>query len=195
MILSECSSSARLNHHFRRLITLDCIYQPQDPRKTAFCCFLWRFIFRLSTYCQLQPHTITHKVERNETPEEYAVTIATLLGEAVEVSVTLECTGVQSSVCNAIQTVKFGVKVFIIGVGKDRMEIPFMRCSANEVDLQFQQRYVNMWPRAIRVLQSGVIDFNRLVTHTFPLENSAEALHTASEPESESIRSLSGRDV
>ena len=68
------------------------------------------------------------------------------------------------------------------------MEIPFMRCSANEVDLQFQQRYVNMWPRAVRVLQSGMINLNGLVTHTFSLEDGVEAFNTASNPESKSIK-------
>ncbi|KAJ5108517.1 L-arabinitol 4-dehydrogenase [Penicillium angulare] len=143
---------------------------------------------RLHFAKSLVPQAITHKVERDETPKDFAATMATRLGEAVEISVALECTGVQSSIGNAIQAVKFGGKVFVIGVGKDKMEIPFMRCSANEVDLQFQQRYVNMWPRAIRVLQSGMIDLDRLITHTFPLEDGIEAFETASNPESKSIK-------
>lgn len=145
---------------------------------------------RLEFAKSIMSRVLTHKVEKGETPEQFAASISEKLGDDVEIATALECTGVQSSVCSAIQTVKFGGKVFVIGVGKDKMEIPFMRCSANEVDLQFQQRYVNMWPRAVRVLESGMIDLDRLITHRFPLENGVEAFETASNPESKSIKVL-----
>lgn len=131
---------------------------------------------------------LTHKVEKWDTSEQLATSIARKLGDEVEIATALECTGVQSSVCNAIQTVKFGGKVFLIGVGKDKMEIPFMRCSENEIDLQFQQRYVNMWPRAVRVLDSGMVELDRLITHRFPFENGVEAFETASNYDSKSIK-------
>lgn len=145
---------------------------------------------RLEFAKTIMPDVITHKVEKGETPEQFAETIWGQTGEGVEIAVALECTGVESSVCSAIQTVKFGGKVFVIGVGKEKMEIPFMRCSANEVDLQFQQRYVNMWPRAIRVLGSGMVNLKKLVTHSFTLENGIEAFKVASDPKSGSIKVL-----
>lgn len=87
-----------------------------------------------------------------------------------------------------IQIVKFGGKVFVIGVGKDRIEILFIRCSAQEVELQFQQRYVNMWQRAIRVLRSGMVDLKRLITQGFTLENGVDAFRTVADPNSGSIK-------
>lgn len=143
---------------------------------------------RLEFAKSIMPRVLTNKVTKEETPEQVAASIALQLGDDVEIATALECTGVQSSVCNAIQAVKFGGKVFVIGVGKDKIEIPFMRCSANEVDLQFQQRYVNMWPRAVRVLESGMIDLDRLITHRFSLEKGVDAFQTASNPESKSIK-------
>ncbi|KKY16589.1 putative xylitol dehydrogenase [Diplodia seriata] len=92
------------------------------------------------------------------------------------------------SVCAAVQSVKFGGKVFVVGVGKDRMEFPFMRLSEREIDLQFQQRYVNMWPRAIRVLESGAVDVKRLITHEFALEDAAKAFDVASDPRNGAIK-------
>ncbi|KAF4895069.1 L-arabinitol 4-dehydrogenase [Colletotrichum fructicola] len=145
---------------------------------------------RLDFAKTIMPEVIVHRVQKEETPEDFEKAVKRSLGESIEIAVALECTGVQSSVCNAIQTVKFGGKVFIIGVGKEKMEIPFMRCSANEVDIQFQQRYVNMWPRAIRVMASGMVDLKRLVTHTFTLENGIEAFKTASDTHSGSIKVL-----
>lgn len=78
-----------------------------------------------------------------------------------------------------IYSVKFGGKVFVIGVGKPDIQIPFMRLSTQEIDLQFQYRYSNTWPRAIRLVQSGVLDMKRLVTHRFSLEDAVSAFETS----------------
>ena len=132
------------------------------------------------------PMVKTHKVDFKETQEEFAAKVVEAMG--IEPAVALECTGVESSVGGAIQSVKFGGKVFVIGVGKDKMEIPFMRLSAQEVKLEFQQRYVNMWPRAIRVLSGGGIDLKRLITHQFTLKEAVKAFQTAADPKSGSIK-------
>ncbi|KAF7540051.1 hypothetical protein G7054_g1640 [Neopestalotiopsis clavispora] len=143
---------------------------------------------RLKYAQSLVPDVRIHKVEREETQEECAANIIELMGNGLEPAIALECTGVESSVGAAMQSVKFGGKVFLIGVGKDRMEIPFMRLSAQEVELQFQQRYVNMWPRAIRVLSSGMVKLDSLITHEFPLEEASKAFEAASNPQSGSIK-------
>jgi L-iditol 2-dehydrogenase len=100
----------------------------------------------------------------------------------------MECTGVESSISGAIQAVKFGGKVFVIGVGKNEMKIPFMRLSTREVDLQFQYRYANTWPKAIRLVQNGLIDLRPLVTHRFNLEQAVEAFKTAADPKTGCIK-------
>ncbi len=86
--------------------------------------------------------------------------------------------------------VKFGGKVFVIGVGKDNITIPFMRASTREVDLQFQYRYSNTWPRAIRLVRSGLVDLTPLVTHRFPLEDAVEAFTTAADHSTGAIKVL-----
>lgn len=132
------------------------------------------------------PDVLTYKVDPKDSEEEFAAKIIELMG--MEPAIALECTGMQSSVGGAIWSVKFGGKVFVIGVGKDRMEFPFMRLSAQEIDLQFQQRYVNMWPRAIRVLSSGAINLKKLITHEFRLEDAVKAFQAAGDPKSGSIK-------
>ncbi|KAK2751046.1 L-arabinitol 4-dehydrogenase [Myotisia sp. PD_48] len=101
----------------------------------------------------------------------------------------LECTGVESSVASAIWSVKFGGKVFVIGVGKNEKTVPFMRLSTHEIDLQYQYRYSNTWPRAIRLVRNGIIDLMKLVTHTFTLENAVKTFETASDPTTGAIKS------
>ncbi|KAI9928586.1 hypothetical protein ASPWEDRAFT_168560 [Aspergillus wentii DTO 134E9] len=154
---------------------------------------------RLDFARSLVPNVRTHHVTAGQTPEDIAKDVSRLMSEGesgeLEPAIALECTGVEGSLAGAIHSVKFGGKVFVIGVGKDKLEIPFMRLSEREIDLQFQQRYVNMWPRAIRVLSSGAVDLMRLVTHVFRLEDAVEALETASDPTRGSIKVLIRRDV
>lgn len=93
---------------------------------------------RLKFAKDLVPSVTTYKVERLSA-EDNSKNILKLFG-GIEPSIALECTGVESSVAAAIWSVKFGGKVFVIGVGKNEMNIPFMRLSTREVDLQFQYR-------------------------------------------------------
>ncbi|KAF7953868.1 hypothetical protein BTUL_0009g01030 [Botrytis tulipae] len=141
---------------------------------------------RLAFAKELVPSVTTHKVERLSA-EEGAKSIVKSFG-GIEPAVAMECTGVESSVAAACWAVKFGGKVFVVGVGKDEMTLPFMRLSTREVDLQFQYRYCNTWPRAIRLVESGIIDMKKLVTHRFPLEDAIKAFETAANPKTGAIK-------
>ncbi|KAK7914752.1 alcohol dehydrogenase GroES-like domain-containing protein [Apiospora marii] len=141
---------------------------------------------RLKFAKELCPSVIAHKVERG-TPEEAGQAIVASMG-GIEPSIAIECTGVESSVAAAIWAVKFGGKVFVVGVGKNEINFPFMRCSTREVDLQFQYRYSNTWPRAIRLVENGVIDLSKLVTHRFKLEDALDAFKTAADPKTGAIK-------
>jgi L-iditol 2-dehydrogenase len=141
---------------------------------------------RLKFAQELVPSAKTYKVERGVEPEEAAKEIQKLAG--MKMTVAMECTGVESSIATAIWSVKFGGKVFVIGVGKNEMSIPFMRLSTQEIDLQFQYRYCNTWPRAIRLVKSGIIDLKKLVTHRFSLEDAIKAFETAADPKSGAIK-------
>ena len=57
-----------------------------------------------------------------------------------------------------------------------------MHLSTREIDLRFQYRYHDTYPRAIGLVASGVIDVKPLVTHRFALEDSERAFATASDP-------------
>ena len=142
---------------------------------------------RLNFAKELVPRARTYKVERGVTAEKAAEDIIGVAG-GVRPSIALECTGVESSIASAVWSVKFGGKVFVIGVGKSEINIPFMRLSTQEIDLQFQYRYCNTWPRAIRLVQSGVIDMKKLVTHRFDIEDAIKAFETAADPRTGAIK-------
>ncbi|KAF2969943.1 hypothetical protein GQX73_g3590 [Xylaria multiplex] len=141
---------------------------------------------RLKFAKEVCPSVITHKVERLSAEDSAKAIVASFGG--IEPAVSMECTGVESSIASAIWATKFGGKVFVIGVGKNELNFPFMRCSTREIDLVFQYRYCNTWPRAIRLLENGVIDLSKLVTHRFKLEDALEAFKTAADPKTGAIK-------
>ncbi|KIW34754.1 L-arabinitol 4-dehydrogenase [Cladophialophora immunda] len=141
---------------------------------------------RLKFAKSLVPRVTTFQVPR-VSAEECAEQIVSAMG-GIRPRVAMECTGVESSVNAAIWSVKFGGKVFVIGVGKNEMTIPFMRLSTQEIDLQYQYRYSNTWPKAIRLVESGVISLEKLVTHRFNMSDAVAAFQTASDPKSGAIK-------
>ncbi|KAJ3573417.1 hypothetical protein NPX13_g4710 [Xylaria arbuscula] len=109
-----------------------------------------------------------------------------LLGQ--EAKLVIECTGVESSVVTGIYSCRFGGMVFVIGCGKDFATLPFMYMSAKEIDLRFQYRYHDTYPKAIGLVESGVIDVKPLVTHRFSLEDGEMAFKTASDPKAMALK-------
>lgn len=136
-----------------------------------------------------KPGTLkTFLVPRGKSAEELAAAMVEELG-GQEPDVVLECTGVESSISASIFAARFGGTVFVVGVGKNEMQFPFMRLSTREVDLKFQYRYCNTWPKAIRLVASGVLaDIRKLVTHRLPLEEAMEAFKIAADPKSGAIK-------
>jgi L-iditol 2-dehydrogenase len=127
-------------------------------------------------------------VAPNEAPEQLACRILEAM-DGMEPDVALECTGVESSIGAAIHAVRFGGTVFVVGVGRNEMQFPFMRLSTREIDLRFQYRAANMWPKAIRLLEGGLLDDARkLVTHRFPIEDAVRAFETSADRKSGAIK-------
>jgi L-iditol 2-dehydrogenase len=94
---------------------------------------------RLKFATEFIPGVRTLKVEVGDSIERFGERVVELM-DGIEPAVAMECTGVESSIGGAIQAIKFGGTVFVIGVGKSEIEIPFMRLSTREVDLKFQYR-------------------------------------------------------
>ncbi|KAG8705686.1 hypothetical protein FRC09_002813 [Ceratobasidium sp. 395] len=134
---------------------------------------------RLEFAKKLVPGVRTILVERGLTPQAQAEKVVALLGE--KATVTLECTGVESSIWTSIYSAKYGGTVFIIGVGKAIQSMPFMHLSANEIDVRWQYRYANQYPKAIRLVAAGLLNLKPLVTHRLPLEQGVEAFEIAND--------------
>jgi L-iditol 2-dehydrogenase len=125
-------------------------------------------------------------VLKGQSPEELGQAIINLAD--MKPRVALECTGVESSVTAGIFSLEFGGVMYVIGVGSDRQNFPLMHLSVNEIDIMFQYRYANTWPKAIRLVNSGLLDVSSLVTHRFSLEESLKAFKTASNPKAGALK-------
>jgi L-iditol 2-dehydrogenase len=149
---------------------------------------------RLDFAKKLVPGVRTVKVEGGVSAKDLAGKIVEAMGMRPKVA--LECTGVESSVHAAIYSMKFGGMVFVIGVGREFMSLPFMHCSAHEIDVKFQYRYANQWPKAIRLVAGGLVNLKPLVTHRFNFDTALEAFRTASDYSKGSIKCqiLDGED-
>ena len=106
----------------------------------------------------------------------------------IEPKVALDCTGVEASIATAIHSVAFRGTVFVIGVGRSVQSVPFMTLSTREIDLKYQYRYANTWPKAIRLVKDGIVDLKPLITHRYRLEDAIEAFRVASDPKERAMK-------
>ena len=77
----------------------------------------------------------------------------------------------------------------MIGVGnKSFQEYPFMHASFREIDIRFQFRYMETYPKAITLVSEGLINLKPLVTHRFGLDQAKEAFEAASTPSARAVK-------
>ncbi|PWN19787.1 GroES-like protein [Microstroma glucosiphilum] len=153
---------------------------------------------RLDFAKKLCPEVHPFKIDLALTPEESARQIVKLftaathgVGGETMPSKVLECTGVESSIAVASYACQPAGLIFVLGVGKSHLSIPFMHLSTNEIDLKFLFRYRDTWPKAIRLVASGKIpSLKQIVTHTFPLEKAKEAVEHSADRNVFSVKTL-----
>ncbi|GKT62885.1 L-arabinitol 4-dehydrogenase [Colletotrichum tofieldiae] len=141
---------------------------------------------RLQAAKKVVPRVRTVLITPGKEPQAIAQGVKSALGQ--EAKLVLECTGVESSVVTGIYSCQFGGMVFVIGCGKDFATIPFMYMAGKEIDLRFQFRYRDIYPRAIGLVAEGIIDLKPLVTHRFTLEEGEKAFLAASDPRSLALK-------
>ncbi|XP_061038176.1 sorbitol dehydrogenase isoform X1 [Eubalaena glacialis] len=113
----------------------------------------------------------------NESPQEIANKVEGLLGCKPEV--TIECTGVETSIQAGIYATQSGGTLVLVGLGSEMTSVPLVHAATREVDIKGVFRYCNTWPMAISMLASKSVNVKPLVTHRFPLEKALEAFETS----------------
>jgi len=141
---------------------------------------------RLDFAKKLVPSVETILIDRDMKPRDQAQKIKEAAG--VPLHVAMDCTGVESSIQTAIYSMRSAGMVFIIGVGKSDITLPFGHLADNEIDVRWLFRYANQYPKAIRLVSSGLIDVKPLVTHRFDITEATKAFYTAADIKSGSIK-------
>jgi L-iditol 2-dehydrogenase len=107
------------------------------------------------------------------------------------VDVAFEAAGASETPHQAAALARPGSKVIVIGIPSDDTMIftaSIARCKG--LTIKLVRRMKHTYPRAIRVVQRGMVDVKSLVTHTFPLERIAEAFETVAAYDDSVLRAM-----
>ena len=92
------------------------------------------------------------------------------------VDVAFEAAGAPETPQQAAAVTRIGGKVIIAGIpADDTMTMNASTVRHKGLTIKLVRRMKHTYPRAIRLVQTGMVDVKSLVTHIFPLERIAEA--------------------
>jgi len=95
-------------------------------------------------------------------------------GEGVDV--VIDCSGTKAGLQITPMVVKPGGNIVLVGMPpEDFVELNITKLIWKEINIMASFRYRNRYPTAIKVLESGLMDVNRMITHEFNLEELEEA--------------------
>jgi len=110
--------------------------------------------------------------------QENAAIWAATGGRGVDVA--FEAAGENAAVETAMAVVKRGGQVILIGIpAEDRTMFTASTARRKGLTIKVVRRMKNTYPRAIRLVESGVVDVRSLVTHRFPLAEVDKAFTVA----------------
>jgi L-iditol 2-dehydrogenase len=95
--------------------------------------------------------------------------------------VLLECSGAPTALADGLARLGATGRAAMVGMPKTPVTLPLSSLNVNELSIFLVNRYKDTWPTAIALASDGRVDLAPLVTHRFPLEQTAEALMLARE--------------
>lgn len=100
-------------------------------------------------------------------------------GGSRDFDVLLECSGAPDALAGGLRRLRTGGRAAMVGMPKQAVELPLSELNVNELTISLVNRYAHTWPTAIALVASGRVDVASLVTHRFPLDETADALMNA----------------
>ncbi len=96
------------------------------------------------------------------------------------VDVSFECAGENDAVKAAVAATKPGGTVVLVGIpSDDRTSFTASVARRKGLTIRMSRRMKHTYPRAIRLVERGLVDVRSMVTHTFPLAESVRGFDTA----------------
>jgi L-iditol 2-dehydrogenase len=100
-----------------------------------------------------------------------------------------ECAGATSAVAAALNCVKRGGRVGLVGLtGNKLVELNTDRLALDEIDVFGVRSSPNAYPELINLIAAGKVNVRRLVSRVYPLERLTEALEAFRNREGGAIR-------
>ena len=88
----------------------------------------------------------------------------------------IDCTGVTPAIVAGIKLVKPGGTVVLVGMGEDVLPLPVGIVTSRELKVTGIFRYTGTWPVGIRLVESGQVELDSLVTARYGLDEVQAAL-------------------
>jgi Threonine dehydrogenase and related Zn-dependent dehydrogenases len=96
--------------------------------------------------------------------------------EPLGLDVAFECCGKQEALDQAIELLKPGGKLIVVGIPEfDRWSLNVEKTRRKEISLQFIRRQVDCVEQTLEMMKNGLISIDNMVTHRFPFERTKEA--------------------
>ena len=113
---------------------------------------------------------------------EITAVLSATAGRGVDIA--FEVAGDQGAVDVSFAAAGLGGRVVLVGIpADDRTSFQASVARRKGLTIKMVRRMKNTYPRAIRLVETGAIDVRSLVTHSFPLEKTAEAFALAAQRE------------
>ncbi|MCX8170377.1 MAG: NAD(P)-dependent alcohol dehydrogenase [Candidatus Bathyarchaeota archaeon] len=93
------------------------------------------------------------------------------------VDVVIEASGSPRALQQALDVVKPGGRIVLVGYPLVEVPLAVDKILMKELDIRGVHRYANVFPTAIKIVSSGMVDVKSLVTHVFPLERIVEGFN------------------
>jgi L-iditol 2-dehydrogenase len=92
------------------------------------------------------------------------------------VNVAIEAAWADQSIQQAAEMARNGGRLVLVGIpGDDRMTLQHSTARRKGLTIRMARRMKHVYPRAIDLYRRRAVDLDRLITHRFPLEKTAEA--------------------
>ena len=122
-----------------------------------------------------------HAFQSSASPEPDQI-LAVTAGRGVDVA--FEAAGAQAAVDDAFAAVIPGGKVILAGIpDDDRTSFSAAVARRKGLTIKLVRRMKHTYPRAIQLVENGMLDVRSLVTHRFSFENAAQAFEVAAQRE------------
>ncbi len=95
------------------------------------------------------------------------------------VDVAMEAAWADHSIQQSAEMTRLGGRSVLVGIpGNDKLEMNHSTARRKGLTIRMSRRMKHVYPRTLRMLESGMINLKSLISHHFPLERTPEALRS-----------------